>query len=140
MAFQASANLKNTSTLRLSKADERLAKELALFDYKPDDSFVSFKVLCALFSRSPSSGVRDVKAGRLPAPVKVGSNSNGYNVGAVRKKLREKANTNTNFHNASPVHFDQLGHNGVPPLDDVVEKGDLSGTNAGTKKRGGENG
>ena len=48
MAFQASANSRNTSTPKLSKADERLARELELFDRKPDDALVSIKLVCAV--------------------------------------------------------------------------------------------
>ena len=48
MAFQASANSTNTSTPKLSKADERLARELELFDSKPDDALVSIKLVCAV--------------------------------------------------------------------------------------------
>ena len=88
MAFQASANSRNTPNPTLSKADERLAKELVLFDYKPKDAFVDVKVVCALLNRSPSSTLRDVKAGLLPPPIKIGPNSTGWRVGDVRQRLK----------------------------------------------------
>jgi predicted DNA-binding transcriptional regulator AlpA len=129
MAFQASANSRNTPTPTLSKADERLAKELALFDYKPNNAFVGIKLVCAVCDRSPSSIQRDVKAGRLDPPIKIGPNASRWTVGAVRQRLK-RAKTDSSLRDASSEPIDQLGQNGGPPP--VIK--------VGMKKRRGENG
>ena len=87
MAFQQCVGTKNTSTPRLSKADERLTKKLEQFDALPESAFVSSKVVCVLRNRSPSSNQRDVKAGRLAPPIKIGPNAVGFRVGDVRRSL-----------------------------------------------------
>ena len=87
MAFQQCVGTRNTSTPRLSKADERLARELELFDSKPDDALVDSKLVCAVCDRSPSSVQRDVKAGRLAPPIKIGPNAVRWRVGDVRRFL-----------------------------------------------------
>jgi hypothetical protein len=78
----------NTSTPKPSKADERLAKKLKQFPFLPDDAFVDIKLVCAVFDRSPSSIPRDVKAGRLAPPIKIGPNAKRWTVGAVRQRLK----------------------------------------------------
>ncbi len=92
MAIQQCVGTRNTSTPRLSKADElareRLARELELFDSKPDDALVSIKLVCAVRERSPSSTLRDVKAGRLAPPIRIGPNAKRWTVGDVRKSLK----------------------------------------------------
>ena len=71
-----------------STADGRLTQKLVLFDHLPDSSFIDIKVVCALCDRSPSSIQRDVKAGRLGAPVKIGPNAVRWRVGDVRRFLK----------------------------------------------------
>jgi hypothetical protein len=78
----------NTFVPVLSKADRRLARDLELFRFKPDDAFVDLKVVCALRCRSPSSTLRDVKAGRLAPPIKIAPNASRYRVGDVRDSLK----------------------------------------------------
>lgn len=57
------------------------------FDALPDVARVRLPVVCALFSRSDASVWRDVKSGRLPAPVKVGPRSTAWVVGDLRQAL-----------------------------------------------------
>ena len=87
MAFQQCVGTKNTSTPRLSKADERLTKKLEQFDVLPETAFVDYKLVCAVCDRSPSSIQRDVKAGRLAPPIKIGPNAVRFRVGDVRRFL-----------------------------------------------------
>ena len=87
MAFQQCVGTKNTSTPRLSKADERLTKRLEQFDALPETAFVDYKLVCAVCDRSPSSIQRDVKAGRLAPPIKIGPNAVRWRVGDVRRFL-----------------------------------------------------
>jgi predicted DNA-binding transcriptional regulator AlpA len=77
-----------TSTPRPSKAEVRLSKKLEQFDTLPEDAFVDNKVVCAVCDRSASSIQRDVKAGRLAAPVKIGPNAVRWRVGDVRRFLK----------------------------------------------------
>jgi predicted DNA-binding transcriptional regulator AlpA len=87
MAFQQCVGTKNTSTPRPSKADERLTKKLEQFDVLPETAFVDNKLVCAVCDRSPSSIQRDVKAGRLAPPIKIGPNAVRWRVGDVRHFL-----------------------------------------------------
>ncbi len=77
----------NPLTPKSSKADERLTKKLEQFDALPDTAFVDNKLVCALCDRSPSSVQRDVKAGRLAPPIKIGPNAVRFRVGDVRRFL-----------------------------------------------------
>ena len=132
MATQQCVVPKNMPTPRLSKADERLARELELFDSKPDDALVSIKLVCAVRERSASSTLRDVKAGRLAPPIKIGPNATRFRVGDVRLSLKG-SEAIPNLSDASPKPTGQS-------LDDAVEQGDPPVIKAGRKKRGGENG
>ena len=132
MAFQQCVGTRNTSTPRLSKADERLARELELFDSKPDDALVSIKLVCAVRERSPSSTLRDVKAGRLAPPIKIGPNAIRFRVGDVRLSLKGTEA----IPNLSEVSPEPTGH----PPDDAVGLSDPPTIKVGRKKRGGENG
>ena len=70
-----------------SYADVRLAKRLGQFDALPEATCVDNKLVCTVCDRSPSSIQRDVKAGRLAAPVKIGPNAVRWRVGDVRRFL-----------------------------------------------------
>jgi len=70
-----------------SKADQRLSRKLQQFDDLPDGALVDAKVVCAMRDRSPSSLLRDVKAGRFPPPIKIGPNAVRWRVGDVRCSL-----------------------------------------------------
>ena len=87
MATQQCVVPKNMPTPRPSKADERLTKKLEQFDVLPETAFVDNKLVCAVCDRSPSSIQRDVKAGRLAPPIKIGPNAVRWRVGDVRKSL-----------------------------------------------------
>jgi predicted DNA-binding transcriptional regulator AlpA len=64
----------------------RVDRALETFPFLPNEARVEIRVLCALFGRSRPSIWRDVAAGRLPAPVKVGG-STRWRVGDVRAAL-----------------------------------------------------
>lgn len=68
-------------------ANRTLPPDLAHFDKLPDDALVDVKVVAALRGRSVSSTWRDVRAGRIPEPVRVGPMSPRWNVGAIRRHL-----------------------------------------------------
>jgi len=58
---------------------------LAQFDNLPDSAHVRLPVVAALRGISSATVWRHVKAGLIPAPVKVGPNSTAWNVGALRR-------------------------------------------------------
>lgn len=66
---------------------ERTPSALQNFDQLPDTARVRLPVVQALLSRSASSVWRDVKSGRLPAPVKTGKRSTAWIVGELRQAL-----------------------------------------------------
>ena len=72
-----------------SSINDRLYKRLEQFDVLPDTAFVDNKLVCAICDRSPSSIQRDVKAGRLAPPIKIGPNAIRWRVGDVRNFLAE---------------------------------------------------
>ena len=87
MATQQCVVPKNTPTPKSVKSDERLARKLEQFDVLPKTAFVDNKLVCAVCDRSPSSIQRDVKAGRLAPPIKIGPNAVRWRVGDVRRFL-----------------------------------------------------
>lgn len=80
MKHEASAN--NTQH---SRKNRKLAEQLALFNSLPDEALVALPVVCAIRGRSAASIWRDVKAGRLPAPISAGPRCTRWKVGALRK-------------------------------------------------------
>lgn len=71
-----------------SKVSQSIPDALRHFDALPDSAFVRLPIVKALFGgRSHASIYRDVKAGRLPAPVALGPRCSGWNVGSLRKIL-----------------------------------------------------
>lgn len=72
-------------------AAARIPDALAAFPHLPDEAFVDIKVVCAVTSRSSASTWRDVKAGRLPAPYKIGPRSTRWKVGELRAALAQLA-------------------------------------------------
>lgn len=66
---------------------ENTPSALKNFDQLPDTARVRLPIVKGLLSRSASSIWRDVKAGRLPAPVKIGPRSTAWIVGELRKTL-----------------------------------------------------
>ena len=128
-----------TETAELSPAEKRLAKNVAMFQYLPDEGLVAPKVVCIVRGRSPSSNQRDVKAGRLAPPIRIGPNAVRFRAGDVRLSIKGTEAT-PKLCNASPEPIGQLGHNGGPPLDDAIKQGDPPVITGGQKKRGGQNG
>ncbi len=129
MAFQQRVVPESIPTPKPSKAEKRLARELELFDSQPDGALITTKLVCVLRGRSPSSNQRDVKAGRLAPPIRIGPNAIRFRVGDVRLSLKG-TKTDTSLHDISPEPIGQLGHNGG--LHPVIA--------GGRKKRGGQNG
>jgi predicted DNA-binding transcriptional regulator AlpA len=118
MAIQQCVGALSTPTRQLSKADKRLAKKLEQFDVLPENAFVDGKVVCAVCDRSPSSIQRDVKAGRLAAPIKIGPNAVRWRVGDVRRRIE----ASTTLDDTQPQTSSLLGPNGSSPLDDDAKQ------------------
>ena len=70
--------------------DLRVKRTLQQFGSLPDDALIGIRPLCVLIDRSPASIWRDVAAGRLPRPTKVG-HSTRWRVGNVRAVMRGAA-------------------------------------------------
>lgn len=66
---------------------ENTPSALKNFDQLPDTARVRLPIVKGLLSRSASSIWRDVKAGRLPAPIKIGPRATAWVVGDLRKAL-----------------------------------------------------
>ena len=88
MNFSQIPPVHDADTPEATTADARLVKQIELFKHMPDEAYVDRKVVCALRDRSPSSTSRDVKAGRLAPPIKIGPNAVRWRVGDVRKSLK----------------------------------------------------
>jgi predicted DNA-binding transcriptional regulator AlpA len=58
---------------------------LVHFDSLPDSAHVRLPVVAALRGSSPATIWRHVKAGLLPAPVKLGPNTTAWRVGDLRR-------------------------------------------------------
>jgi predicted DNA-binding transcriptional regulator AlpA len=67
-----------------SPTDKTLENRLRQFDDLPGSALVDSKLVCAICARSPSSIQRDVKAGRLATPIKIGPNAVRWRVGDIR--------------------------------------------------------
>jgi predicted DNA-binding transcriptional regulator AlpA len=63
---------------------KKLADQLALFDSLPDCALVAIPIVCAVKGRSSASVWRDVAAGRIAKPVRVGARSTRWRVGDLR--------------------------------------------------------
>lgn len=59
------------------------------FDDLPNSAHVRLPVVRALYGVGPASIWRWVKAGRMPAPVKVGMQAVAWNVGELRQHLAQ---------------------------------------------------
>ena len=86
MGFAQHQSTQNES-ITATATDQRLAYKLALFDSMPDTAFVDINLVSALLDRSHASVWRDVKAGRLASPFKIGVRSTRWRVGDVRRIL-----------------------------------------------------
>ena len=67
------------------------ALSLAQFDTLPASAHVRLPVVAALYSVGPATVWRWVKAGRLPAPVKLGPNTTAWRVGELRRVMAQGA-------------------------------------------------
>lgn len=70
---------------------QQTAAAITDFDRLPDSAFVRLPVVQALFSCSDETVRRRVKAGVLPAPVKLGARTTAWRVGDLRKTLAQVA-------------------------------------------------
>ena len=70
-----------------ARHEAKLRQLLERFPFLPDDALVSVDVVCALKGRCRASIWRDIKAGRVPAPVKVGPNCTRFRVGDLKAVL-----------------------------------------------------
>ncbi|SED20263.1 transcriptional regulator, AlpA family [Rhizobiales bacterium GAS191] len=66
----------------------RVQLVLEQFSSLPDEALIEIRVVCALRGRSSASTWRDVAAGRLAPPVRVGERSSRWRVGDVRSSIR----------------------------------------------------
>ena len=71
---------------RSDQIKRRVDRALETFPFLPDEALIDIRAVCALRGRSRASTWRDVAAGRLPSPVKIGS-STRWQVGGVRATL-----------------------------------------------------
>jgi len=63
------------------------ADALASFDSLPDAAFVRVKTVAGLFSVTPVCIWNWARAGRIPAPTRLGPQVTAWNVGELRKAL-----------------------------------------------------
>ncbi|OHB28145.1 MAG: transcriptional regulator [Phenylobacterium sp. RIFCSPHIGHO2_01_FULL_69_31] len=70
---------------------QQTSAALADFDRLPDAAFVRLPVVMALFACSDETVRRRVKAGAIPAPVKLGPRSTAWRVGDLRATLDQVA-------------------------------------------------
>lgn len=71
---------------RRQAIEERITRSVARFGLLPDDALVEIRVVEIVRGRSRASTWRDVSAGRLAQPVRIGS-STRWRVGDVRKSI-----------------------------------------------------
>lgn len=83
--------LKPTMTAAPSISTATAAPSLAQFDTLPESAHVRLPVVAALHGIGPATVWRWVKAGRLPAPVKLGPNTTAWNVGSLRRVMASVA-------------------------------------------------
>lgn len=67
------------------------ADALIQFDTRPAASFVRLPVVCSLYACSPATAWRWVKAGKIPAPVKLSDRVTAWRVGDLRASLAQLA-------------------------------------------------
>lgn len=94
----AAANMAGTKTRKTPKRKpwrkverEDAARALSQFQTLPDCALVRLPVVTALHSVGPATIWRWVKAGRVPAPVKLGPNTTAWRVGELRRSLAQEA-------------------------------------------------
>jgi len=78
------------SSTTSSKSPAVLSATISNFDSMPGSAYVRLPTVCALFGISVPTAWRWVKAGRLPAPRKLGPRVSGFNVAALRRVLQQQ--------------------------------------------------
>jgi prophage regulatory protein len=68
-----------------SAAAASIPSALAHFDSLPDSAHVRLPIVAAWRGTSPATVWRHVKAGLLPAPVKLGPKTTAWRVGSLRR-------------------------------------------------------
>jgi predicted DNA-binding transcriptional regulator AlpA len=68
-----------------------VSNNLTSFDVLPASAFVRLPVVCELFGIAPATVWRWSQEGKLPRPKKISERVSGWQVGELRKKLREAA-------------------------------------------------
>ena len=97
-------------TFNAMNLDDPLTATLARFPVLPDDAIVKQPVVQAVFPVSDFQLWKLVKAGKFPAPEKIGARSVGWRVGPLREFLaRERPPANLGV---NPVAGKQEGDNG----------------------------
>ena len=81
--------LKPTMAAAPSIPTSTAAPSLAHFDTLPESAHVRLPVVAALHGIGPATVWRWVKAGRLPAPVKLGPNTTAWRVGELRRVMAQ---------------------------------------------------
>lgn len=69
------------------KPEKKIPSQLTNYDLLPDAAHVRQPVVAALYGCSPATIWRGVKAGRIPAPVKLSPKVSAWNVGALRRAM-----------------------------------------------------
>lgn len=72
-------------------AQKTIPPALAAFDTLPDSALIDVRVYALLLGCSDNTVWRRVKAGLLPAPIRVSSQQTRWRVGEVRKALASLA-------------------------------------------------
>ena len=70
-----------------NKIQRRIVERISVFDDLPKSALVNISEISAMACRSNASIWRDVKAARLPQPLKIGAGSSRWVVGDVRRYL-----------------------------------------------------
>lgn len=78
-----------SASRRCLAKQRRITATLARFDSLPDDALVEIGIVSIVLGRSPASIWRDVAAGRLAKPVRVGLRSTRWRIGDLRASTQE---------------------------------------------------
>lgn len=71
-----------------NKIQSNVIERVSVFDNLPDSALMNIAEIRVLACRSNASIWRDVQAGRLPEPQKIGAGSSRWFVGDVRRYLK----------------------------------------------------
>lgn len=75
----------NTGAPARQRGAAAIAWAIQNFDHLPNTALVPLPVVAAIRGRSPASIWRDVRAGRLPAPINAGPRCTRWRVGDLRR-------------------------------------------------------